>query len=125
MFEHNVFPIEVGMRVYLQPKGNLAARHYSPQWGEIVKIARKYFYVDLGNRQEKFLREDFQNINDDCNSAWVIWPNDEDYNAWVNREEKLSKIKAYFRSIYDSRQARPGVIDEVYSIILRGDIEPS
>lgn len=121
MFERNIFPIEVGMRVYLQPKGNLAARHYPPQWGEIVKIARKYFYVEMGNHREKFSLADFKNANEDCNSAWIIWPNEEAYNAWVIREEKLSKIKAYFRNIYDSRETRPEVIDGIYKILASGD----
>lgn len=117
MVRNKTFSIEVGSQVYLQPTGNLASMHYQPRWGEVVKIARKYFYVDVNGLQEKFLRDTFQNINEDCNSAWVVWESAAAYEDWKVREGKLRDIKAYFQRIYDSRETDPSSIDRAYDLI--------
>lgn len=61
--------IVVGKKVFLRPTGNLARYNKSIREATIAKIGRKYFYVD----DEKFEIETLKNINEDCNSAWILY----------------------------------------------------
>lgn len=84
------FPIEVGQEVFLCPTGNYTRMGMKPRLGVITKIARKYFYVDIQSvwGEAKFEIETFQNVNDDCNSSWVLYPNEESYLEEKRRQEK-------------------------------------
>lgn len=117
--EKMIFPIEVGQEVFLQPTGNLASMYsIRLRSGTIVKIARKYFYVKTGAPGlEKFEIESFININDDCNSAWVLWPSVAAYEETVELDRKLQYIRRYFQHRYQGNQIPPEVINAVYAVI--------
>ena len=73
--------IKVGLEIFLRPTGNLIRRGLKVKRGKVTKIGRKYFYVD----DEKFGIETMKNINDDCNSAWIIYFSEQEI---IDEEEK-------------------------------------
>ena len=98
--ETKKFPIEVGQEVFLCPAGNYTRMGMKPKLGVITKIARKYFYVDIQSAwgEPKFEIETFQYAGDDCNSSWILYPNEETYLEEKRRQEKLQAIREYFRN---------------------------
>ncbi|WP_289026429.1 hypothetical protein [uncultured Flavonifractor sp.] len=111
------FPIEAGMQVFLQPTGNLARMKRQPRHGTISKIGRKYFYVDMGVRQtEKFSLETFENVNEDCNSAWVLWESEASYQRWLGHCEKFRSIRDFFRRCR-AEDVPSKVLDRVYELV--------
>lgn len=116
------FPIKVGQEVFLEPTGNLVRRRSGDvqlQRGTIIKIARKYFYVDRGSGwgPDKFEVETFQNINSDCNSAWILWATEEAYCEAKELERRLECIRSYFRNRHRSEMVPSEVINGVYEMI--------
>lgn len=123
--ENRKFPIEVGQEVILQPTGNYS-RMYGGRIrkGCITKIARKYFYVDIGFRgTEKFEIETFRNENGDNNAGWEIWPTEEAYNRAKELEQKLESIRKFFQHRYRADTVAPEVIDQVYDLVKREEIK--
>lgn len=120
--ETKKFPIEVGQEVFLCPAGNYTRMGMKPKLGVITKIARKYFYVDIQSAwgEPKFEIETFQYAGDDCNSSWILYPNEETYLEEKRRQEKLQAIREYFRNW--SRKVLDKIIDGVYELI-RAEVE--
>lgn len=120
--ETKKFPIEVGQEVFLCPAGNYTRMGMKPKLGVITKIARKYFYVDIQSAwgEPKFEIETFQYAGDDCNSSWILYPNEETYLEEKRRQEKLQAIREYFRNW--SRKVPDKIIDVVYELI-RAEVE--
>ena len=120
--ETKKFPIEVGHEVFLYPAGNYTRMGMKPKLGVITKIARKYFYVDIQSAwgEPKFEIETFQYAGDDCNSSWILYPNEETYLEEKRRQEKLQAIREYFRNW--SRKVPDKIIDGVYELI-RAEVE--
>lgn len=120
--ETKKFPIEVGQEVFLCPAGNYTRMGMKPKLGVITKIARKYFYVDIQSAcgEPKFEIETFQYAGDDCNSSWILYPNEETYLEEKRRQEKLQAIREYFRNW--SRKVPDKIIDGVYELI-RAEVE--
>lgn len=119
--ENRKFPIEVGQEVVLEPDGNYV-RMYSGRIckGRITKIARKYFYVDIGFRgAAKFELETFNGYNQDDNAGWIIWPTEEAYNQAKELEQKLEAIRKFFQHRYRAETVAPEVIDQVYELITK------
>ena len=116
------FPIEVGQEVFLCPTGNYTHMGMKPRLGVITKIARKYFYVDIQSvwGEAKSEIETFQNVNDDCNSSWVLYPNEESYLEEKRRQEKLQAIREYFRNW--AREVPSEIVNGVYELI-RAEVE--
>lgn len=104
-------------RWQLHPHGRM-----KPKLGVITKIARKYFYVDIQSAwgEPKFEIETFQYAGDDCNSSWILYPNEETYLEEKRRQEKLQAIREYFRNW--SRKVPDKIIDGVYELI-RAEVE--
>lgn len=115
------FPIEVGQEVILQPTGNYSSMYRGHICkGHITKIARKYFYVDIGfSSITKFEIETFRNENGDNNAGWEIWPTEEDYNRAKELEQKLEAIRKFFQHRYRAETVAPEVIDQVYELITK------
>ena len=120
--ETKKFPIEVGQEVFLCPAGNYTRMGMKPKLGVITKIARKYFYVDIQSAwgEPKFEIETFQYAGDDCNSSWILYPNEETYLEEKRRQEKLQAIREFFRNL--SRKVPDKIIDGVYELI-RAEVE--
>ena len=120
--ETKKFPIEVGQEVFLCPAGNYTRMGMKPKLGVITKIARKYFYVDIQSAwgEPKFEIETFQYAGDDCNSSWILYPNEETSLEEKRRQEKLQAIREYFRNW--SRKVPDKIIDGVYELI-RAEVE--
>lgn len=120
--ETKKFPIEVGQEVFLCPAGNYTRMGMKPKLGVITKIARKCFYVDIQSAwgEPKFEIETFQYAGDDCNSSWILYPNEETYLEEKRRQEKLQAIREYFRNW--SRKVPDKIIDGVYELI-RAEVE--
>lgn len=120
--ETKKFPIEVGQEVFLCPAGNYTRMGMKPKLGVITKIARKYFYVDIQSAwgEPKFEIETFQYVGDDCNSSWILYPNEETYLEEKRRQEKLQAIREYFWNW--SRKVPDKIIDGVYELI-RAEVE--
>lgn len=117
------FPIEVGQEVVLEPTGNYV-RIYNekPQKGRITKIARKYFYVDLGPRWlAKFELETFNGYDQDNNAGWIIWPTEEAYNRAKELDKKLEFIRKFFQYRYRAEAIAPEIVDQVYELITTED----
>lgn len=117
------FPIEVGQEVVLEPDGNYV-RMYNGRIckGRITKIARKYFYVDIGGRgPAKFELETFNGYDQDYNADWVIWPTEEAYNRAKELDQKLEFIRNFFQHRYRAETVAPEVIDQVYELITKED----
>ncbi|MFR1480868.1 MAG: hypothetical protein ACLSB9_36915 [Hydrogeniiclostridium mannosilyticum] len=64
--------------------------------------------------EAKFEIETFQNVNDDCNSSWVLYPNEESYLEEKRRQEKLQAIREYFRT---GPGRSPAIVNGVYELI--------
>ena len=56
----------------------------------------------------------------DCNSSWILYPNEETYLEEKRRQEKLQAIREYFRNW--SRKVPDKIIDGVYELI-RAEVE--
>ena len=70
--------------------------------------------------EPKFEIETFQYAGDDCNSSWILYPNEETYLEEKRRQEKLQAIREYFRNW--SRKVPDKIIDGVYELI-RAEVE--
>lgn len=89
--------LEIGMEVFLKPTGNISRYNKNIRKGVITKIARKYFYVDIEEYSEqKFDIETLKNINDDCNSAWVLYSSEQEIKDEEERLELLTRVRRYF-----------------------------
>lgn len=117
------FPIEVGQEVILEPlDNNVRMYNGKPRKGRITKIARKYFYVDLGPRWlAKVELETFNCYDQDNNAGWVIWPTEEAYNRAKDLDQKLEFIRNFFQHRYRAESVAPEVIDQVYELITKED----
>lgn len=116
------FPIKVGQEVFLCPASNYTRMGKKPRPGVITKIARKYFYVDIDSAwgEAKFEIETFQYAGDDCNSSWILYPNEETYLEEKRRQEKLQAIREYFRNW--AREVPSEIVNGVYELI-RAEVE--
>lgn len=74
----------------------------------------------VGLGRAKFEIETFQNVNDDCNSSWVLYPNEESYLEEKRRQEKLQAIREYFRNW--AREVPSEIVNGVYELI-RAEVE--
>ena len=82
--KRDVFEIQVGMPVFLEPTGNNRIRRQEKEVrkGTIAKIGRTYFYVTLdGSTREtqKFSLETFESFCRDCNAGWILYPSEKAY----------------------------------------------
>ncbi|QUH21753.1 beta barrel domain-containing protein [Alkaliphilus sp. B6464] len=80
--------IKIGLKVWLKPTGNI--RGYRIKEGEVTKIGRKYFYIG----DEKFDIKTLKNVNQDCNSAWIIYPSEQ---AILDEKEKAELLDKFFK----------------------------
>lgn len=84
--------IELGLKVFLRPTGNIARYDKNIKTGEITKIGRKYFYVGV----EKFELETLRNINMDCNSAWVLYFSEQE----ILDEKEKNELSEKFHKLF-------------------------
>jgi len=93
-----------GQTVWLSPNGNYARiyKHLElPVEAQVESVKRKYFYVRKGdNRNDliKFDKETGENVSEDCNASWTVWPSRQDYLDAREHDDKIQAIQAAMRS---------------------------
>lgn len=76
--------------------------------------------IDSAWGEAKFEIETFQYAGDDCNSSWILYPNEETYLEEKRRQEKLQAIREYFRNW--AREVPSEIVNGVYELI-RAEVE--
>ena len=107
---YNTFPITVGQKVWLSPKGNVARGWdgHTLREAVITKIARKYFYVAIEDKlylEERFEKDSFYNeCVGDCNAGYIIWESPEAFADYCQVIAELSAMKTHIANF--ERNAR-------------------
>lgn len=98
--ENRCFEIKIGQTVYLKPTGN-----FRRGWkgaaivGEITRIGRVYFYVQVEGRgvyEERFYLEDFIHDDRDQNAGFIIYESMEAFYKDASYERMLKEIRNFF-----------------------------
>lgn len=110
--------VQIGQKVYLLGTGNLARNKNNIKEGNIIKIGRKYFYVDIIGRPytEKFEINTLENINEDYNSKWVLYFSMTDLENEDERKKILFELRKFFDWAGNTKNLSLGQLQEIKEI---------
>jgi len=123
---YNTFPISVGQKVWLSPKGNVARGwdEKTLREGVITKIGRKYFYVAFNDRlyfEERFEKESFYNeCAGNCNAGYILWESLDAFavhcKAKAELKEMVKRIELLERDAQNFFSINTKLIHKMYEI---------
>jgi hypothetical protein len=120
--------LKAGNQVYVVPQRRQSSK---PSFVEVIKVGRKYGYINQYGRQEPFDLLTGQSVhNDDSNArmngwGFDVWPSEEAYRAHIATIEaniRLAKrLKALYHSQYGSMldKASPELVADLHTVLDR------
>ncbi len=109
---------KAGDTVWLVPTGNNSRIYRStplPVESTVVSVKRKYFYVKKNGSsyEEKFDIATGENVSEDCNAGWELWPTRQSY---LDEKERRTKLQECSRALRTDRAERSLGLDHVRAI---------
>ncbi|MFQ3543547.1 hypothetical protein Q7A53_05630 [Halobacillus rhizosphaerae] len=106
--------LKVGMKLYLQPTGNMARRTKEVKEVTVSKVGRKYFEVEELWR-DKFAIDDLRDVTEYSND-WQGYFSLQELEDDEEYEELLSDLRIYFGSIGRNRNSTNLSLDQLRQI---------
>ena len=109
--------IKIGQEVYLMPTGNIARYTKEIRKETVTKIGHKYFYTGKGRFEKKFDLKTLENINGDCNSAWVLFKSEQEIKDYKLKNHLLRELQKFFYTDGDYRRLTLEQLIEISNIV--------
>lgn len=114
--------VEIGQEIYLKPVGN--ARRFSSKTmlkAYVTRLGKKYFYAAIGSpkgNEHRFTVDGGNGYDIENNYGYVPYESEDAYRADVRYNNRMLRIKAYFRDGFSYEWPPMEIVDKIWDILV-------